>query len=169
MFRTVAAGLIVMALALPTVIWAQQDQQTKTPDVTIKDVAKYLDKLDLQYELDEANNVARLPIAGDNGNFNIAIVADTDIDVVYIAVLNYLKVPPKHRNCDKVLRRMMELNWKFNIGKFEWDPTDGEVRVSYAVCTDNGLGFETFSAALVTVVQQADDHYPELKKLLDSE
>ena len=162
----IALAVSIVLLALGATFALAQDDQ---PDVTITDVAKYLDKLDLAYELNEDKNVATLGISGDNGNFDIAIVADTDIDVVYIAVVDYLKVPADHRNCDKVLRRLMELNWKFNIGKFEWDSSDGEVRLSYALCTDNGLGFEAFSSALVTIVQSADDHYPELKELLESE
>ena len=164
MRKAVVVTLVGLAMLVPLVAMAQDDG-----DVTISDVAKYLDKMDLKYELNEDEGRAYFPISGDNGNFAVLIIADTDVDVVYIGVVDYLKVPEDHPNCDKVLRRLMELNWDLTISKFEWDSSDGEIRISYALCTDNGLGFDAFASALVTVVSSADKYYPELKELVEGE
>ncbi|MBC7289312.1 MAG: YbjN domain-containing protein [Armatimonadetes bacterium] len=163
----IVSFLLCAASAAPLVALA--DEQEGAKHVTIKDVAAYLDKLDLKYDMDEQQGIIAFGIAGDHGQYDLAIGADTELDLVFIAVVDYLKVPPAHRNCDKVLRRLMELNWKLNLGKFEWDSSDGEVRFTYVFCTDDGLGFKSFAAALGTLVDTADQLHDELVALVEAE
>jgi hypothetical protein len=63
----------------------------------------------------------------------------------------------------------MELNWKLNVGKFEWDPTDGEVRLTFAFSTENGVGYEAFKAIFETITQTTDKYKEELDKILVSD
>ena len=58
-------------------------------------------------------------------------------------------------------------NWNLNIGKFEWDKTDGEIRYSYCFTTENGLGYESFNAIVLTITRTGDKLWPELKALTD--
>ena len=59
----------------------------------------------------------------------------------------------------------MEENWNLNIGKFEWDKTDGEIRLSYCFTTENGIGYEAFSAIVTTLTETGDKLWPELHAL----
>ena len=48
-----------------------------------------------------------------------------------------------------------------NVGKFEWDMSDGEIRYSYCFTTENGVGYEAFSAIIATITQTGDKLWPE--------
>ena len=45
----------------------------------------------------------------------------------------------------------MEENWSLNVGKFEWDKSDEEIRYSYCFTTENSLSYEAFNAIILTV------------------
>jgi molybdenum cofactor biosynthesis enzyme len=60
----------------------------------------------------------------------------------------------------------MEYNWRVNVGKFEWDKSDGEVRYSYTFTTETGVGFEAFEAIVVTLLKTADELWPKLSAMV---
>jgi len=59
----------------------------------------------------------------------------------------------------------MRYNWRVNIGKFEWDKTDGEIRYSYTFTTENGLGFEAFDAIYFALLKLGDELWPGFMEL----
>jgi len=77
-----------------------------------------------------------------------------------------MTIPNSHPRKYVMLQRFMELNWELLIGKYEWDKSDGEVRLSYTFSTENGLGYEAFAACLQWIVLSADRDYPELMGLM---
>ncbi|MCD6352504.1 MAG: YbjN domain-containing protein [Armatimonadetes bacterium] len=167
MFRVVTVVLLAIVVTA-TVAFAQDNQPQEKPksEVDLAYVSKYLDRMKLKYEKDEQHNVAHMVMVGDNGKFDTHVLCDPQAALAYIIITDYLTVPPTHRNCDKVLRRLMELNWKLNLGKFEWDPSDGEVRFTFTFSTENGIGFEAFQAVFNTMIATADDQIEGLQKLL---
>ena len=103
-----------------------------------------------------------------NATHHVRMVIDAKRDMIYIFINRYLTVPTTNPNCGAVLRELMKKNWDFNIGKFEWDPSDGEVRYSYCFTTENGIGFEAFRAIVSTLLATGDKYWPELKKVADA-
>ena len=101
----------------------------------------------------------------EHATHHLRIVIDTEKQLVYLFLNRYLSVPADHAKLPQLLRRFMELNWQLNIGKFEWDKSDGETRLSYCFTTENGVGFEAFEAIVVTLLKTADDLWPELSEL----
>ncbi len=161
-------AVVVAAVVLSAVVAFAQDDQPQQPksEVDLAYVTKYLDQMELKYEKDEEKNAAHLVMVGDNGKFDTHVLCDPDTALAFIVISDYLSVPADHRNCDKVLRRLMELNWALNVGKFEWDSNDGEVRFTFCFSTENGIGFEAFEAVFGTLVTTADQRIEELQKLL---
>lgn len=159
---------VVAAVLLSTGVAFAQDEQPQQPrsDVDLAYLANYLDQMELKYERDEERGAAHMVMVGDNGKFDTHVLCDPDTALAFIIISDYLSVPPDHRNCDKVLRRLMELNWALNVGKFEWDSEDGEVRFTFCFSTENGIGYEAFQAVFGTMVTTADDRIEELQKLL---
>jgi len=96
-------------------------------------------------------------------------VVDADRELVYLYLNRYLMAPPDQANIDTVLRTLMDYNWRVNIGKFEWDKSDGEVRFSHVFTTENGLGFEAFEAMYFALARLGDQLWPELKAIVDGE
>ena len=129
-------------------------------------LTRYLDRMGLKYEANHEKGFARLVMVGDHGKYDTYVIANVDTALAFIVISNYMTVRSDHRNCDKVLRRLMELNWKLNVGKFEWDPTDGEVRLTFTFSTENGVGYEAFTAVFETLTATADEYKEDLERLL---
>ncbi len=86
-------------------------------------------------------------------------------DTIYLYAADYLSAPSDGEHSDAVLRRLMELNWTMLLGKFEWDPTDGEVRLAMVMNTDSNFDRRAFRSAVRGLNVLADRYYPELHRL----
>jgi hypothetical protein len=93
-------------------------------------------------------------------------VYDDTTDSVYIFVEELLTAPPADKRTNAVLRRMMELNWELLLGKFEWNPSSGEVRLSVVLSTDSNFDRRAFRSAIRTLDTLAPRYRPELAELL---
>ena len=124
-----------------------------------------LDALELRYMADEDHGAILLGFEGDNSDYDIYILVNQEKAVVYIAIARYIEVPSTHPNLDRILRRLMELNWEFSLGKLEWDSEDGEVRLSHTFTTEDGLGTQALGVVIGYLVAAADRHYPELSEM----
>lgn len=169
-----AVMVLVCLLSVMPALFAQEgDEDTeeeKPPRVPLSQIASYLDRMGedgLKYrQVDE--NTLECRMIGENGTYVTRVRVANKLDLVYLYIQDYLVVPKAHRNKDKVMCRLMELNFELNVGKFEWDSRDGEVRYSFTFSTENGLGFEAFRAVFETLLVTADDKQEELQKLLHS-
>lgn len=101
--------------------------------------------------------------------FEIHLVYSDETDTIYIYVDRYLSAPPDAETTPAVLRRLMELNWQLLVGKLEWDPTDGEVRLAIVVNTDSNFDRRTFRSVVRTIGPLADRYLPELDRLAGGE
>ena len=130
-------------------------------------VESYLDRMKLKHERDTSKKLPciKLPVTLKNATHRLHIVADAERRLLYIFLNRYLVVPRDHPNLDTVLRTLMDHNWGLNLGKLEWDKSDGEVRMSHTFTTENGVGFEAFAAVVTTVTRTGDKLWPELSKL----
>jgi len=128
----------------------------------------YLDRMKLaskMVETDDKSSVLDVTLEMDNATHHLRIVVDVERDMVYLFLNRFLSLPKESPNRDAVLRKLMETNWDLNIGKFEWDPSDGEVRLSYTFTTENGMGYEAFEAIVATLAKTGDKYWPDLKKM----
>ena len=129
----------------------------------------YLERMKLTYDVDTSKEypVLNCKMKMDNATHVLRIVIDSKRQLVYLFLNRYLSAPVDSPTLPQVLRALMEQNWKLNIGKYEWDPSDGEIRFSYCFTTENGVGFEAFEAIVLTIAQTGDRLWPELKRVVD--
>lgn len=99
-------------------------------------------------------------------DFAIRLVYSDRTDTIYFFIENYLSAPADGQSTNVVLRRLMELNWTLLLGKFEWDPTDGEVRLAMILNTDSNFDRRAFRSAVRGIGQLADRYYNELDRLI---
>jgi len=125
-----------------------------------------LDELKLKYQVFEDKNAILVPFEGNNANYEVFILVDQQRAIVYLAVGAYFSVPASHPRFNDIMRRLMELNWELSIAKVEWDSNDGEVRLSQAITTENGLGTQALGVSINYLVQSADKHYNALRQLI---
>jgi hypothetical protein len=97
--------------------------------------------------------------------FRIRAAYSDRTDTVYLYVERYLVAPQHGATTDALMRRLMELNWEMLLGKFEWDPTDGEVRLAMTLNTDSNFDRRAFRSAVRGLVQLADRYVGELSRL----
>ncbi|NSW56826.1 MAG: trypsin-like peptidase domain-containing protein [Armatimonadetes bacterium] len=132
-------------------------------------LSEYLDRMQVKYEVktDLQHPLITTEITLENAVHHPNIVVDANRELVYLYLNRYLMAPPDQANIDTVLRTLMDYNWRVNIGKFEWDKSDGEVRFSQIFTTENGLGFEAFEAMYFALARLGDQLWPELKAIVD--
>ena len=173
--RLIGSLLVLLLLAGASQLLAQTadkalgGKETAVEEgVTAGVVASYLDNMGYVYEINTASNVPELSltIRGENNQYDIRIFIDDERKVVYVCVNRFLYCPTSHPRHSPVMQRLMELNWKLLIGKYEWDKNDGEVRLSYTFSTENGVGYDAFETCFQVLIMTADQHYPELMKLM---
>ncbi|MDQ3037158.1 MAG: YbjN domain-containing protein [Myxococcota bacterium] len=86
-------------------------------------------------------------------------------DTVYLYVERYLVAPQDGAGTNALMRRLMELNWQMLLGKFEWDPTDGEVRLAMILNTDSNFDRRAFRSSVRGLTQLADRYWSELDRI----
>lgn len=97
--------------------------------------------------------------------FRIRTAYSDRTDTVYVYVERFLVAPPDAPTTDAVMRRLMELNWQMLLGKLEWDPSDGEVRLAMVLNTDSNFDRRAFRSAVRGIVQLADRYWSELDRV----
>jgi len=179
--RQILATLFILSAALlPVRAPAQADSATPfeaadpqaftTDDRAVATIKEYLVRMKVSCERNTGFKYPVLDFSStiNNATHQVRIVIDTKRAVVYVFLNRYLMVPDGSANRNAVLRELMKKNWDLNIGKFEWDPSDGEVRYSYCFTTENGVGFEAFRAIVATLLASGDKLLPGLKHLAET-
>jgi len=173
---------VIVALLMSGAVWAQQEPAPPASEelpadetqgaaedvVTVQTITSYLDRMNYVYKLDKSVKVPEIELLmrGDNANYQLRIFIDDPRKVVYMCINRLMTIPDSHPRKSAVLQRLMELNWELLIGKYEWDKSDGEARLSYTFSTENGLGYEAFVACFQLLVLTADRDYPKLMRLM---
>lgn len=96
---------------------------------------------------------------------SIHLVYSDETDTIYFYVDRYLVAPPDAEGTAALLRRLMELNWQMLVGKFEWDPTGGEVRLAFVQNTDSNFDRRSFRSLIRTIGPLAERYLPELTRI----
>jgi hypothetical protein len=87
-----------------------------------------------------------------------AVYSD-ESDTVYFYIERYLDLPAGGPKTQVVLQRLMELNWDLLLGKLEWNPRSGEVRLSAVLSTDSNFdrrAFRSIVHGLDTIAERFD-------------
>ncbi|MBN8615898.1 MAG: YbjN domain-containing protein [Deltaproteobacteria bacterium] len=98
-------------------------------------------------------------------SFDLRMAYSDVTDTVYLYVDHYLTARADAATTDPLIRHMMELNWRLLVGKFEWDPADGEVRLAMVMNTDSNFDRRAFRSLVRAISDQADRLYPELTRV----
>jgi hypothetical protein len=97
--------------------------------------------------------------------FDLRMAYSDVTDTVYLYVDHYLTARADAPTTDALIRHMMELNWRLLVGKFEWDPSDGEVRLAMVMNTDSNFDRRAFRSLVRAITDQADRLYGELTRV----
>ncbi|MGC9314614.1 MAG: YbjN domain-containing protein [bacterium] len=139
--------------------------------VTVETLGEFITDMDYKWEkitTSEGAERINLRIKGENGVYDLNVLLFDQLDIVYIYVGQYLSLPLNDEASGYMLSYLMNQNWNLTFGKFEWDIEDGEVRYSHTLPVDDGMSKETFQAYVNTMLNVADDIYPDMLESLES-
>lgn len=86
-------------------------------------------------------------------------------DTVYVFVDHYTTVARSAATADALARRLLDLNWEMLVGKFEWSPASGEVRLGAVLNTDSNFDRRAFRGVLRTVLRLADRYADDIARV----
>ena len=142
----------LLILALPTVPLA--DETERAAPVTTETVLGYLEALGGECRTAGTGEIQTEARAGGE-TYDILVKVDAGHFLVYLAVTDLFALPADHGRRAAVADRIARLNYELALGKVEWNVAGGEVRLSYAFSTEEGLGRRTFTGVLGTLLSAA--------------
>lgn len=144
------------------------EQDAPPPDfateVTLDVVASYAERAGFRGFEVTPQGVLTVPISGKNTSFRVNAQLFEKEKVLFIAVSDYLRIEDATTSSAMVLllTQLASLNYELLLGKFQLNPSSGEISLSVELNLDDGLGFRTFGAVADHLVRTADARYPEL-------
>ncbi len=138
--------------------------------VTIDKIGDFITDLDYKFDkitTSDGTERLNLRIQGDNTVLDVNILLFESLDMIYMYIAEYLSLPLNEPSSSMMLTYLMNKNWGLTFGKFEWDIDDGEVRYSHTLPIDDGISMETFQAYFSTMLNIADEQYPDLIESLE--
>ncbi|MEQ9076867.1 MAG: hypothetical protein RLP09_23615 [Sandaracinaceae bacterium] len=173
-----AAPTLGLAQEAPSDDAPSEDRPTRTTEEAAPGQPRYLAAMRAELEamradgarceaLDPQRGQCRFTARGTTTGraFEVQLVYSDRTDTIYFYVEDYLSAPPDAGSTATVLRRLMELNWSLLIGKFEWDSTDGEVRLAIILNTDSNFDRRAFRSSVRAIGQLADRYHSELSRI----
>jgi hypothetical protein len=110
-------------------------------------------------------SAAATPQAPARRRFYLALTYDDRSDAIYVFFERYATLRSDAANAAAVSRRLLEMNWEMLIGKFEWNSTSGEIRLSTVLHTDSNFDRRAFRSIVHSMLRLADRYANELATL----
>jgi hypothetical protein len=139
------------------------------PDLDV--IAAWLDRAGFVHERRPDEPIIRLEWQGEYTRFEVILQHFVQDQVLFVATDEYLTLAdaPDSRGVVLLLVKLAALNYELIIGKFQLEPTRGEILLSAELHLGDGLGYETFVNTLQRLLKTADAKHPELSKAAGGE
>ncbi|MEA3265476.1 MAG: YbjN domain-containing protein [Candidatus Fermentibacteria bacterium] len=148
---------IILVLAIATASFAALSTTT---------VAGYLDQLGANYQEEDG---AFWLLAEDSLSGEVFpmfyIEVNASLEACFLAAPTPGLVPESGADRAAAFSKLAELNASYPFVKFEHDISTGEIICTYTFSTENGVGFEAFSAMLQVIFGTVDETAMELAAL----
>ena len=131
--------------------------------VTLSTCEKYLMEMKIKPEKKQGDRMLFKLGFSDGKEYPVLLVADAKNKFVYMSVLDLYKMKADDPKAGEMAKKMLELNYGMVLTKLEWDSKEGEVRLSTALTTEDGLSKKRFSASLITLISTAEQVKAKLK------
>lgn len=107
--------------------------------------------------------------SGNNGAYMVVMLVELDGRFVQFRTIGYGSCPPDHKNLLPVLRVLGEMDYRYRLTKFGWDPADGEI-VGYADLwlEDGTLTQRQLAAMLRAYLPAIDQARPRIARTVET-
>jgi len=142
--------------------------------VTLEQLTAYLDNKDLKYKYEEDKERIVL-ISGDeditNAHF-IRVREDGDIFEWQMQILDSKRdivTIKEHKYAAKVLSHLLYLNYKTKFGTWEFDPSDGDIRLAVEIPLEDAIMTEKqFNRVAGFMLGDASEHTKGILSILET-
>lgn len=100
--------------------------------------------------------------------FVLSLQYDDNSDTIYVYADHYASLRADAPHAAQAFRRLLELNWEMLVGRFEWSPSSGEVRLSAVINTDSNFDRRAFRGVVRSLLRLADRYAEEVARLTGS-
>jgi hypothetical protein len=138
---------------------------------TLQQIAKYLDKLGWEYNLDTESERIITGVQGDNvEDFLIVVQLDEDGDFFRLFAPQVLAGVQDHPYKGAILQTMLAISWETKMLQWEYDPSDGEIRAIIEFPLEDSILTERqFNRCLSGLVQIVDNvAIPRLQEVMET-
>ena len=139
---------------------------------TINTISDFLDERNVKHKVEHEQEVVfanwQIKEAGENG-LNIVFDLQENGEFLMISALRILECPTDHENLAAVLQAMAESTWKVKMMRWEYDPSDGEIRASiHLPIEDSEFTASQLHRALGCILQMCGRYLPVFRKAKDT-
>jgi hypothetical protein len=110
-----------------------------------------------------------LNFTGANGTYMVVMIVELDGRFMQFRTLGYGSCPATHQNLLALLRVLGEMDYRYRLTKFGWDPADGEI-VGYADLwlEDGTLTQGQLAAMLRAFLPAIDQARPRIARTIET-
>ncbi len=105
------------------------------------------------------------PAAATARRYALVLEYNDQTDTVYAYLDRYATLRAEAPNAGAVFRRIAEMNWEMLVGKFEWSPRTGEVRLGAVMNTDSNFDRRAFRGVVRALLRLGDRYAEEVSHL----
>lgn len=99
--------------------------------------------------------------------FPVVVQYNPESATVLITTDRYLSAPMDNPRTDRLLQRLLELNWEQLVPMFQWDAGTGHVRLTAAMNTDTNFDRRAFRGVVQALHAVAERNYRALRTVLN--
>lgn len=137
---------------------------------TLTQLAQHLDNREWNYQLDEENDRIVTGVHSDNvENFLISIQLDEDGEFLHFVAPQLLTADSNCVFIGKLFQTLLVIQYEVKMIRFEYDPTDGEIKASIELpLEDAELTEQQFNRALSSLINLVESAMPRIKEVLST-
>lgn len=132
---------------------------------TFEQLIAFLHEDNWRFRADPETERIEVSFRGRNAAFRILVGLDRE-NATLLVLVGDVDMVGRQRQ-PECLTALMTLNYRFSLGAFEWDPTDGEVRFRIGLpLDDNDLTQAQFRRVLGVTCVTVDRYKPVIPKIV---
>ncbi|HID06560.1 MAG TPA: hypothetical protein EYP10_05365, partial [Armatimonadetes bacterium] len=86
--------------------------------------------------IDRSKDIILAPVGGINGSYMVTVRLSEDGECIHLCIPNYLTARGKH--VPKLLAVLMAEHYRIKLGRFGYDPRDGEIDCEIIIPLEDG-------------------------------
>lgn len=139
---------------------------------TLQEVGRWLHLMDIKYHHDVEKEVIIFQISDDSNKGSVFIRAKEDGELFamdfepMMVENNFLDIKPNHPHINTLLMRMLYENYMCKFGTWEYDPNDGDIKMTVEIPLEDAKMTEKQFRRIFSIISTALDFVDVMKHII---